>query len=263
MKKIIFLALFLIAILSYIFKIDELLVNKFSFLQDIKVGYIEKMVNISSSFEKYFNQANHIEKLQDENKILQEYKALYNITKSQLDALKELVSKNEIYDISFNIELARVFSYINFNDFTKVLLDKKPTSNKILGLISENYAAGIVINQDNKSVALLNGNKDCSYAVFIGESRSPGIIMALEKEEELQIKFIPITSMIKEGDEVITSGMDNIFYEGLKVGKVTEITELADMKIAKVKPYINATEKRYFYVFDSLNQERKEINNEP
>lgn len=263
MKKIIFLVLFLIAILSYIFKIDELLVNKFSFLQGIKVGYIEKMVNISSSFEKYFNQANHIEKLQNENRILQEYKALYNITKSQFDSLKQLIINNEEYDMNFNLELAKVYSYINFNDFTKVLLDKKPTSNKILGLISENYAAGIVVNQDNRSVALLNGNKDCSYAVFIGDSRSPGIIISSDKEDELEIKFIPINSNISEGDEVITSGMDNVFYEGLKVGKVTEITELADMKIAKVKPYINAIEKRYFYIFDNLKQEEKDINIEP
>ncbi len=77
--------------------------------------------------------------------------------------------------------------------------------------------------------------------------------MAGDNEDSLQIKFIPILASIKEGDEVITSGMDNIFSEGLKVGVVTEIISLADMKIAKVKPYISASKKRYFYLYESKN----------
>ena len=30
---------------------------------------------------------------------------------------------------------------------------------------------GIIINKDGYAVGLLNGNKDCSYAVFIGEEK--------------------------------------------------------------------------------------------
>ena len=84
---------------------------------------------------------------------------------------------------------------------------------------------------------------------FIGTEKSPGIIVTAENEDSLQIKFIPILAEIKEGDEVITSGMDNVFYEGLKVGVVTEVTTLADMKIAKVRPYINASKKIFSHLF--------------
>lgn len=263
MRKLIFVTFFVVAILSYIFRLDELIIKNFTFLNNFKIFYTNNILNISASFDKYFNQAKHIEELKNENKELKDYKVLYNIAKDELAIKDEFLRNLNLPRQSYDVELVKVVSYVSFNDFTKVFLAKKLQSDKILGLISDDFAAGIVVNQDDEAIGLLNGNKDCSYAVFIGESRGPGIIMALEKEEELQIKFIPITSMIKEGDEVITSGMDNIFYEGLKVGKVTEITELADMKIAKVKPYINATEKRYFYVFDSLNQDKIEINNEP
>lgn len=80
--------------------------------------------------------------------------------------------------------------------------------------------------------------------------------MAGENEDSLQIKFIPVLAEIKEGDEVITSGMDNIFYEGLKVGVVTEVINLADMRIAKVKPYINASKKDIF-IFMEVKRQKK------
>ena len=59
---------------------------------------------------------------------------------------------------------------------------------------------------------------------------------------------------IKKGDEVITSGMDNIFFEGLKVGRVIQVTDLTDMKIATVKPYVNVLKKKYFYTYKSDNE---------
>ena len=136
--------------------------------------------------------------------------------------------------------------------------DKTPQDEKILGLISENFAAGIAVNRNGKSVGLLNGNKDCTYAVFVGESRSPGIVTtAGAGTDELKVKFIPIWSDINIGDEVITSGMDNIFFEGLKVGKVLEVSEQANMKVATIKPYVNALKKKYFYIYnDNFQQEQ-------
>ena len=53
--------------------------------------------------------------------------------------------------------------------------------------------------------------------------------------------------------------MDNIFFEGLKVGRIMEVTSLPDMKIATVKPYVNVLKKKYFYVYKNVNQELKTI----
>ena len=54
----------------------------------------------------------------------------------------------------------------------KVWLDKVPQDDRILGLITENSAAGIIVNKNGRSVGLLNGNKDCSYAVLLVEIKS-------------------------------------------------------------------------------------------
>ncbi len=48
--------------------------------------------------------------------------------------------------------------------------------------------------------------------------------------------------------------MDNIFFEGLKVGRVIQVTDLTDMKIATVKPYVNVLKKKYFYTYKSDNE---------
>jgi len=259
MRKFLFVLLFIIASLSYLFDVDELLVKKFTFFNDFKITYINKFINISSSVEKHFNQATTIEKLTIENNELKEYKILYTTTQKQLDAMKEFLVHVELTQLKPKIELVKVLSYINFNDFTKVWLDKKPEDEDILGLITENYAAGIVVNKDGRSVGLLNGNKESSYAVFIGENKVPGIITASKTQDELLIKYIPIWAEINKGDEVITSGMDNIFFEGLKVGRIIEITNLPDMKIATVKPYVNVLKKKYFYTYKNNVQVPKQV----
>ena len=154
----------------------------------------------------------------------------------------------------YEFDSVSMFGYHDEKLATSSKLDKKVDDDSIFGLITDNYSAGIVVNKDGYAVGLLNGNKDCSYAVFIGEGKAPGIITASENQEELLIKFIPIWAQINKGDEVITSGMDNIFFEGLKVGRIIEVTNLADMKIATVKPYVNVLKKKYFYTYENGNK---------
>jgi len=54
MRKFVFIFLFVVASLSYIFEIDELLVKKFTFFNDLKISYINKVINISTNIEKTF-----------------------------------------------------------------------------------------------------------------------------------------------------------------------------------------------------------------
>ena len=74
MRKFLFALLFIIASLSYLFEVDELLAKKFTFFDDFKISYINKFINISNSVEKHFNQASTIENLTIENNELKSYK---------------------------------------------------------------------------------------------------------------------------------------------------------------------------------------------
>lgn len=258
MRKFLFIILFLIVSLLYLFDADKLIVKNFTFFNDLKLSYINKVIGISTTVEKYFNQASSIEKLRTENDELKEYKILYTATQKQLDMMKEFISTNDTNQNKPNINLAKVLSYINFDDFTKVWLDQEKEDDSILGLITEEYAAGIVVKENGKSVALLNGNKECSYAVFIGEDKVPGIVTSSKDGKNLTIQFIPIWAEIKIGDEVITSGMDNIFFEGLKVGRISEESKRPDMQTAIVKPYAKVLKKKYFYTYRHYSYDKKE-----
>ena len=252
MKRFLFLLLIIFAGLSYLFELDEFLAKHFKVFGNLKESYINTYISVSEKFANHFEHERLIRELQNENLELKEYKVLYNTTVSTIDNLKNLLENIEIPDISSKIEVIRVLSYVHFDDFTSVWLDKVPTDNKILGLISDNYAAGISMTKNGKSIGLLNGNKDCTYAVFIGNERNPGIATSNDESSDLlSVKFIPVWADINVGDEVITSGMDNIFYEGLRVGKVVEIKDFPEMKVATIKPYANPLKKRFFYTYEA------------
>jgi rod shape-determining protein MreC len=231
----------------YIFNVDQSVSSNFKFINDIKKFYTEKLIIVEETLTKYFFQSKTIENLKLENQDLKKYRLLYAEENLELTKIKDIHANLKNY--KSDLKLAKVLSYVDFDDFTKVWLDAKKTDLKIEGLISENYAAGIVVNKGNQALALLNGNEKSNYAVFIGENRAPGITHGISNSNVLLAKYIPIWINIKVGDEVITSGMDNIFFEGLKVGRVVAIKKMADMQEARIEPYINALEQNFFYIY--------------
>ncbi|MBA5849929.1 rod shape-determining protein MreC [Clostridium sp. cel8] len=59
--------------------------------------------------------------------------------------------------------------------------------------------------------------------------------------------YLPVKSKIKKGDTILTSGIDNSYPKGIKIGKVisVELDRAKVMKEAVIKPYVN---------FDKLEQ---------
>ena len=77
MRKLIFVVLFILIGLSYLFKVDELIAQKFTIANQLKSFYIEKATDITSKVEKHISQVDTIDKLKAENNELKEYKILY------------------------------------------------------------------------------------------------------------------------------------------------------------------------------------------
>ena len=247
MNRALFILIISVASLFYIFKMDRPITERFTFMNNFKEFYVRKSNEVSEFIEQYLNQANTIEALRAQNDILQQYQILYTNTHNDLQRLQESIYKNP--NASVRLHLSNVLSYVEFDDYTKIWLDYEKTDNKILGLISQNFAAGIVKNKAGKALALLNGNEKSNYSVYIGEQKAPGIMHGTYKNNLLIIKFIPIWINIQRDDEVITSGMDNIFFEGLKVGRVVGIKKRANMQEAIIEPYAQTLQAEYFYVY--------------
>lgn len=258
MNRFIFFILFLAVSLGYLFEIDKKIAknitNPFDFVKNF---YINTALYIKETKEKYFTQVVTIEALQKQNKELRDYKIKYEATKKEVETILENLGNTNI--TTKDARFTRVLSYIDFNDYTKVWLDLEKKDNSILGIISEEYAAGIVVNQNGKAKALLNGNEKCNYAIFVGNKKAPGIIHASKDSHTLVAKFIPIWFDIKKGDEVITSGMDNIFFEGLKVGRVISIKKQQDIQEATILPYAKVLKQKSFFVYKATPKEKPQV----
>lgn len=253
MNKLVFIILFLIISLLYILDVNKLFGEKFTLLNNVKQFYINKVEAVDNFLDMYFYQASSIDNLKKENSELKQYKFLYESKNQKLKDIENSI--NSIDQINEKVTQSRVLSYVEFDDFTKVWLDKDKQDDKIEGLIVDNYAAGIVVKKNGKALALLNGNEKANYAVYIGETKAPGIIHNLSKSKYILAKYIPIWIDINIGDEVITSGMDNIFFKGLKVGKVVSINKMPDMQEAVIDPYAEVLKRRFFYIYKNSTQD--------
>ena len=210
---------------------------------DIKKGYADLIQNIQDSVDQHIEQKKSIEKLQKEVKELRKSAILSSAFASKLRSILE--DKSPIYSPELNI--TRAISYVRMADYNRVWLDfKAPKKDKIYGLLYQGYSAGIVTNKDGKSLGLLQGDEKCIFSVYIGDKKIPGVIFG--DKDDMIIRYIPSWRNVKIGDEVYTSGLDSIFFEGIKVGKVTSIIKEESYISAVVKPYAKVPVPGYFHI---------------
>ena len=241
-----FLSLFLLVFVffKYGFAIKEKL---FLIPYSIREFYIDSVNNIDSTIDEHFNQARTIKiltaRLKESNKVA----LLANSYKRQLEAI---VNEQKLTTSSPRLELIQEKSYLKFSDYNKVWVDfKNFDKEEIYGLIKNSFTAGIIISKNSKPLALLQGDQKCTFSVVIGDMEAPGI--AFGNNDEMIVKFIPPWIVIREGDEVTTSGLDNIFIVGVKVGKVTKVIEKLSFKEAYIKPYYSSTKiPSYFHIIN-------------
>ncbi len=245
---LIFLALFLIGLI-YLFGFDNTLSNR---IENINI-------KISKQYDKIYQTISHIAQRHTEQKKwiiqLQEYtiklKEQSMLLSRDLEYYKDQVAfgKLDIPDTK-DVTLARVVAVQNIYKSSRfwISLDKNIT--KISGLISNNFAAGIVKLDDNRPLIYLNHDEKANYGVYIGANKAFGITHGQKNSKDIIVKFIPIFSDIKVGDEVATNGLDGIFYAGLKVGKVIQVlNNNQNHKEAIVKPYASSKVSKYYYVY--------------
>ena len=219
-------------------------------LNSIKSTYHLSVKNASNTIDKHFFQAKEIENLKEK---LEHYESNHLVMQQLASEVKDLFAiNNSSLASNPKVELVRTISYEKFGDLNRLWLDVVDyNSSRIYGLVYKEIVAGIVIEKGGEPLALLNKDIKCSYAVYIGDEYAPGVAHGNNKKN-LIVEFIPAWHKIKIGDEVKTSGLDNIFYKGLKVGEVISITKSQGYQIATIKPYYNSNEPNYFHMIKKV-----------
>jgi rod shape-determining protein MreC len=222
-----------------------------NFLNNFKSFYLSTTEGIENGIEKHFYQAQQIELLQKKLALYEDNHLIMQQLASNLEDLYD--ENNASLKNNPKVALVRSLSYESFGNMNRLWLEVPDyNSSKIYGLVYNELVAGIVIDKDNMPLALLNKDRKSTYAVSIGKENAPGIANGKDAKN-IAIKFIPAWFHIKVGDEVTTSGLDQIFFKGLKVGKVLSISSSQGFQSAIVKPYFDSTQLTYFHIIKSTH----------
>ncbi len=219
-------------------------------LNNVKIGYHNTVEFVQNGFIKYFFQASQISLLQ--NKLLR-YENNHLVMQQLATEITDLYKENNSsLKIDPRAQLVRTISYQKFGDLNRIWIEVDDyNDSRIYGLTYKELVAGIVIPKNEKPLALLNRDLQSSYAVFVGSNDAPGIAHGTNGENII-IKFIPAWFSIATGDEVTTSGLDDLFFKGLKVGKVLSVTKAQGYQNAMVKPYFETNDPNYFHMIRRL-----------
>ena len=219
-------------------------------INPIKQKYKNFTQNIEDKSQSYIFQEESIEKLSRENRILR---------KRLLEQTHYIKQVKDIYDIlpqlkrlpAHNISITETISYVKLNSFTQIILTrpKEIHEGKLYGLIQGTVAAGVAVVKNNQLYGYLTSDNKCRFSVFIGRNSAPGIAIGLSKNEMI-VKFIPKWHKIQEGDKVVTSGLDNIFFANVPVGIVSKVETQSAYKVAYIKTYSDVFHPKTFFLIN-------------
>ena len=240
------LSIFLSLLIGALYYTDTVQTPFIKSLNYLKISYHQSVKFTQDNINKHFAQAQTISELSEK---LQNYENNHLVMQQLASEINDLFSENKSQFKSHpSAQLVRVISYEKFENFNRLWIDIDDyNASKIYGLVYQEMVAGIIIQKNNRPLAILNKDIKCTYAVQIGSFQAPGIALG-NNNEDIIIKYIPAWLEVKNGDEVTTSGLDDIFFKGLKVGKVLSVTKSHGFQTAIVKPYYTSNDPSYFHM---------------
>jgi rod shape-determining protein MreC len=211
--------------------------------------YFNLRKSISDLVDEHFNQQEHIKELK---KQLEDYDKTHLLLLQLSSELNSVYKEgNTTFKTDPHVQLVRTISYVRFSDINRLWLEVDHYDpSHVYGLVYKGSVAGIVASYSNRPIAILNGDPKCTYAVNIGANSATGI--AKGDNGTIIVNFVPTWMPVKIGDDVTTSGLDQIFFKGLKVGKVKSIYNAQGFQNLVIEPAFKSKEPRYFYLIKDV-----------
>ncbi|MEI6887357.1 MAG: rod shape-determining protein MreC [bacterium] len=210
--------------------------DRFGFLNGAKSAYDSLMTPINKSI---VNVNQQIISFEETISNLNMYKSKVDQLESQITAYRELqlksdnvIKENEILrnQLGLKLEVNKKLvetNIINFSDynFPEYIVIDTGVDNQIAKgdvVVSGKYAVGIVTNvSSNTSEVELITSKNTNLAVESIQGFAKGVLTNDKKNRLLMTLILP-EEQIKEGDQIITSGLNSPFPYGLLVGTVVK-----------------------------------------
>ncbi len=183
--------------------------------------------------------------------------------RSENDELKELVGKEE--DLREYNPIQAVVIARNPDQWEEKIILNRGTNHGVKENMAVMTAGGLIgkvtiVTPTTSTVELVttqNPNYRVS-AMVLGEDDVFGLIEGYDPERrELLLKRIDFSVDLKEGDQVVSSGLGGIFPKGIVIGEITEVTidEFGLTKLAYVKPAADFSMLNHVVIADRLAPE--------
>ncbi|WP_457593446.1 rod shape-determining protein MreC [Hydrogenimonas sp.] len=207
-----------------------------AFTTTIRSAYIDMTHAIEDAAKKHFDQAETIERVQKEYETLQKRLLECRSDASKYRFMKEALKMGP--DTNATFEPVRPEGYAMIGNFQQLWLDRFENFNPMrnYGVVRDGYAVGIVVEKKLRPLMILAGDPECTFAVYIGGVRAPGIAMGSDARH-MVVKYIPQWLRLKPGDEVVTSGLDHIFPPGIPVGRLLSTQKMQGFQNAYIELY--------------------------
>lgn len=223
-----------------------------------------RAIGIKDIIFSYENFITENENLKKENMELKIQKVRNEKIYEENERLLKLLEMKENNIYKGDLKFARVsFSDIN-NLNNKIFIDLGTEDNIKIDMITVygDYLVGkIVAVHDNYSEVELITNPNC-----IISAKTMGDVLGIARgsdEEDGLLYFQPsiVEDNLKEGDEIITSGISDIYPEGIKIGKIEQIDEKENYGYKRVtlKPGFESKDLRELIVISRENAVNRPI----
>ncbi len=220
-------------------------------INPIKQNYTHLIQNLKNKGNSYLFQQESIERLSQENRILRKHLLEQTHYIQQVKSIYTALPKLSKHVIK-NISITETISYVKLNSFSQIILTKpsRLQENKLYGILQDKVVAGVAQIRNNQLYGYLTSDRQCRFAVFIGEKKAPGIAIG-ENANTMKVTFIPKWHKIQVGDKVKTSGLDNIFFADIPVGVVIKIGVEHSYKVAYIRTYSDTYHPKTFFLINN------------
>lgn len=210
-------------------------------------GFYSAKNSIVDTINEHFNQVEEIRILRAKNESLEQMSTLTSTFANQLNSLLEDRNSTQYFP---KVSLVKAISYVQISDYHRVWLSFSSNldSTRNRGLIYQGYTAGIAVVKNGRLMALLQGDEQCTFSVYVGKGKIPGV--AQGRNDKVIVKFIPKWEKVNIGDEVLTSGLDEIFFAGVPVGKVVNVFSEDMYQSAEIEAFAHISIPSYMYLIE-------------
>jgi len=162
--------------------------------------------------------------------------------KKQLGKVTEIKNRYE----ELELENIRLKKFVNFTDqvpaiyvaaqiiardpspwFKTIIIDKGAKEGLVKGspvLVSEGIVGKIIKVANNYSRVLLITDRNSAVDALVQKSRVRGIVKG-NNEDNCSFVYALRKDEVKEGEMIVSSGLDQVFPKGLKIGRVLKVAK--------------------------------------